>query len=103
MDAQLKKGLLEGCVLASLRNAPSYGYQILSDIAPYAEMSESTLYPILKRLESSGALRTFTQEYHGRLRKYYEITPAGRRRLAEFQADLRELVRMEEWINGGKT
>ena len=62
MDAQLKKGLLDVCVLAALRKEESYGYKIISDIAPYIEISESTLYPILKRLEGSGAVTTHSRE-----------------------------------------
>ena len=69
MDAQLKKGLLEVCVLVSLKKEESYGYKIISDISPYIEISESTLYPILKRLEQTGCLTTRTKEYNGRLRK----------------------------------
>ena len=75
MDAQLKKGLIEICVLCSIEKEESYGYKIISDLAPYIEVSESTLYPILRRLESSGAVTTHTEEYNGRLRKYFKITP----------------------------
>ena len=45
MDAQLKKGLLEVCVLAALKREESYGYRIIADVSPYIEISESTLYP----------------------------------------------------------
>ena len=58
MDAQLKKGLLEVCVLSAIREEESYGYKIISDLAPYIEISESTLYPILRRLESGGFVTT---------------------------------------------
>ena len=78
MDTQLKKGLLDVCVLSVLREGESYGYKIISDIAPYIEISESTLYPILKRLEATGAVTTRSREYNGRLRKYYAITEKGR-------------------------
>ena len=84
MDAQLKKGLLDVCVLAVLRRGESYGYKIIADVAPYIEISESTLYPILKRLESSGAVTAHSREYNGRLRKYYAITEKGQRRILEF-------------------
>ena len=51
MDAQIKRGLLEVCVLAAIRDEDSYGYQIIKDMKPYLDISESTLYPILRRLE----------------------------------------------------
>ncbi len=100
MDTQLKKGLLEGCVLASLRNSESYGYKIISDISPYIDISESTLYPILKRLEATGALRTYSKAYNGRLRKYYQITPLGKRRLKEFLNDMDELIEIYRFVSG---
>lgn len=98
MDIQLKKGLLEGCVLASLKDADSYGYKIISDISPYIEISESTLYPILRRLEGTGCLVTFSKEYNGRLRKYYSITAAGKQRLRDFLKDMDELILIYKFI-----
>lgn len=98
MDAQLKKGLLEVCVLASLKKEESYGYKIISDISPYIEVSESTLYPILKRLEATGCLTTRSKEYNGRLRKYYMITEAGKRKIKESLNDLDELRRVYDFI-----
>ena len=103
MDTQLKKGLLDVCVLSVLRNGESYGYKIIADVAPYIEISESTLYPILKRLEASGAVSTRSREYNGRLRKYYEITEKGMQRIVEFIEDVREFEKIYEFIvNGGK-
>ena len=102
MDAQLKKGLLDVCVLAALRKEESYGYKIISDIAPYIEISESTLYPILKRLEGSGAVTTHSREYNGRRRKYYQITDKGLERIVEFIEDLKEFERIYQFIIGGK-
>ena len=103
MDTQLKKGLLDVCVLSVLRNGESYGYKIISDVAPYIEISESTLYPILKRLEAPGAVSTHSREYNGRLRKYYEITEKGMQRIVEFIEDVREFEKIYEFIvNGGK-
>ncbi len=98
MDAQLKKGLLELCVLVSLKKEESYGYKIITDISPYVDISESTLYPILKRLEATGALTTRTKEYNGRLRKYYMITEVGKHKLKESIPDLDELRRIYEYI-----
>ncbi|MBQ1413468.1 MAG: helix-turn-helix transcriptional regulator, partial [Clostridia bacterium] len=81
MDIQLKRGFLEICVLAAIKNKDSYGYKIIKDLKPYIELSESTLYTILKRLESAKMLTVQTAEHDGRLRKYYHITEAGLQRI----------------------
>ena len=101
MDAQLKRGLLDVCVLAAIKNEESYGYQILKDMKPYMEMSESTLYTILKRLESASLLTVRSAEHNGRLRKYYRITAAGRARLAEFKAEWREVTSIYQFVIKG--
>jgi PadR family transcriptional regulator PadR len=101
MDAQFKKGLLEVCVLAAIRERESYGYKIVTDVAPYIEISESTLYPILKRLEASGAVSTRREEVSGRLRKYFRITDEGLKRIGEFRETLTELERISRFINRG--
>ena len=98
MDTQRKKGLLEICVLAVLQREPSYGYKIIGDITPCIDISESTLYPILKRLETAGCLITFTQEHNGRLRKYYLITPWGRKRIAAFLEEWDEMKRVYTFV-----
>lgn len=87
MNTQLKKGLIEVCVLRSIQQEESYGYQILSKITPLIEISESTLYPILKRLELSGFVGSRTAEFGGRLRKYYTITKEGVTKLDDFKAE----------------
>ena len=84
MDAQLRRGILEVCVLKALCGGESYGYRIIKDISPFVAMTESTLYPILKRLESAGALTSCSREHNGRLRKYYSITGSGRDRISSF-------------------
>lgn len=101
MDAQLKKGLLEVCVLAAIREKESYGYKIISDVAPYIELSESTLYPILRRLEASGAVTTRTEVYNGRLRKYFRITPIGQDKIREFISTMDEFKKISEFITQG--
>ena len=98
MDIQLKRGLLDACVLASIRGAPSYGYQIIKDLKPYVEMSESTLYPILRRLETAKLLTVRSAEHNGRLRKYYHITPQGLQRLEAFKQDWDELLAIYQYI-----
>ncbi len=77
IDPQLKRGLLDVCVLSLLRRGDSYGYQIIKDLSGCIEISESTLYPILRRLESCVCLTVYSVEHSGRLRKFYRITPGG--------------------------
>lgn len=98
MDIQLKRGLLDVCVLATIKNRESYGYQMIKDMKPYIELSESTLYTILKRLETAGLLTVRTAEHDGRLRKYYRITTAGRVRIAEFQEDWKEMLAIYRFV-----
>ena len=100
MDIQLKKGILEFCVLAALYQTDSYGYQIIKDISPCIEISESTLYPILKRLEANACVETYSVEHNGRLRKYYRITPKGRDRAQEFLNDWQQLLQIYEFVKG---
>lgn len=98
MDIQLKRGLLDVCVLAAIKNEDSYGYQIIKDMKPYVELSESTLYTILKRLELAGMLTVWTAEHSGRLRKYYRITDLGRKRIVEFQEDWKEMLAIYRFV-----
>ncbi len=98
MDIQLKRGLLDVCVLASIKNEDSYGYKIIKDMKPYIELSESTLYTILKRLEAANMLTVKTVEYGGRLRKYYSITDAGRSRIEEFKSEWKEIVSIYNFV-----
>ncbi len=98
MDIQLKRGLLDVCVLAAIKNEDSYGYKILKDMKPYIEMSESTLYTILKRLELSNMLTVHTSEYGGRLRKYYHITRAGLGRIEDFKSEWLEMKSIYEFV-----
>lgn len=98
MDIQLKRGLLDVCVLAAIRDEDSYGYKIIKDMKPYLELSESTLYTILKRLESAEMLTVRTVEHDGRLRKYYHITKRGLNRLDEFRDDWKEIMAIYRFI-----
>ena len=98
MDAQLKRGLLDVCVLSAIKSEDSYGYKIIKDLKPYVALSESTLYTILKRLESAGMLTVRTAEHDGRLRKYYHITEAGHRRLEEFKAEWKEIISIYQFV-----
>ena len=98
MDIQLKRGLLDVCVLAAIKNEDSYGYKIIKDVKPYIELSESTLYTILKRLEAAHMLTVRTAEHGGRLRKYYHITPDGLKRIAEFKEDWKEILSIYRFV-----
>ena len=98
MDIQLKRGLLDVCVLAAIKNEDSYGYKIIKDMKPYMEMSESTLYTILKRLELSDMLSVRSAEHNGRLRKYYHITPQGLARIEDFKAEWKEMIQIYNFV-----
>ena len=99
MDNQLKRGLLDVCVLAAIKNEDSYGYKIIKDMKPYIEMSDSTLYTILKRLEMANMLTVRTAEHGGRLRKYYHITEEGIRRIEEFKEEWKEILSIYQFVS----
>lgn len=99
MDIQLKRGLLDVCVLAAIKDEDSYGYKIIKDLKPYAELSESTLYTILKRLETASMLTVRSVEHGGRLRKYYHITAAGLRRIEEFLEEWKEIMSIYQFVS----
>ena len=98
MDIQLKRGLLDVCVLAAIRSEDSYGYKIIKDMKPYIKLSESTLYTILKRLETAKMLTVRTAEHDGRLRKYYHITDEGLKRIDEFRNDWQEILSIYRFV-----
>lgn len=102
MDIQLKRGLLDVCVLAAIKDEESYGYQIIKDIKPYMEISESTLYPILRRLEEQKLLTVKTMEFNGRLRKYYYITEKGKARLNNFKEEWKEVISIYDFVVKGE-
>lgn len=98
MDAQLRRGILEACVLAVLEKGESYGYQLVKDISAFIEITESTLYPILKRLEQTELLVVYSKEYNGRLRKYYSITDKGREKITDLLEDWQKIVEIYHFI-----
>ncbi len=102
MDGQLRRGLLEICVLAAMRRGDSYGYRLIKDISPHIDISESTLYPILRRLEVAQLVTAYSVEHNGRLRKYYHITEAGRARIAIFLTEWQEVLRAYKFIQEGE-
>ena len=98
MDIQLKRGLLDVCVLAAIKDEESYGYQIIKDMKPYVELSESTLYPSLRRLENANLLNVYTVAHNGRLRKYYRITPLGLQRIEDFKEEWQEILAIYQFV-----
>lgn len=98
MDIQLKRGLLDVCVLAAIKDSESYGYKIIKDVKPYIELSESTLYTILKRLEAAQMLTVRTAEHGGRLRKYYHITTKGLNRIEDFKREWNEMLSIYRFV-----
>ena len=98
MDVQLKRGVLDVCVLAAIKDSDSYGYKIIKDLSPFIKLSESTLYTILKRLEGANMLSVKTVEHNGRLRKYYHITLEGLKRIEEFKEEWKEIVSLYRFI-----
>lgn len=100
MNEQMKRGMLDVCVLAAIRQTDSYGYRIIKDLKPYVELSESTLYTILKRLEAAEMLTVRSAEYEGRLRKYYHITEAGLGRIEAFKEEWEDMIAIYRFVSG---
>lgn len=100
VDVQMKRGIIESCILALLCRGDSYGYQLIKDIAPIMEISESTLYPVLRRLEAAGSLRVYSVEHNSRLRKYYAITEEGRKKIADFLSEWADIAKVYQFIAG---
>ena len=98
MDIQLKRGLLDVCVLTAIKDEDSYGYKIIKDLEPYTPLSESTLYTILKRLEGAKMLTVKSVEHNGRLRKYYHITDVGVTRIEEFKEEWKEVMTIYKFV-----
>lgn len=98
MDAQRKKGVVDVLVLSVLQSGPSYGYKIIQDVSDIIEVSESTMYPIFRRLEKNGCVSTYSEEHNGRIRKYFSLTPKGEQRIAEFLSEWEEIRRIYEFI-----
>lgn len=98
MESQFKRGVLDACVLAVLEHGESYGYQMVKDISEFIPITESTLYPILKRLGAAEMLTVTSQEHNGRLRKYYSITDKGRDHISQLLKEWEEVVRIYRYI-----
>ena len=98
MDAQMKRGLIEACILKLLLRGDSYGYQLVREAEEVLSISESTLYPVLRRLETAGALTVYSMEHNGRLRKYYAITDAGRQKISDFLTEWEDVMKVYDFI-----
>ena len=98
MDAQLKRGLIEACILKLLTKGDSYGYQLVREAEEVLSISESTLYPVLRRLETAGALTVYSMEHNGRLRKYYAVTDEGRKKINEFLTEGEDVMKVYDFI-----
>lgn len=84
MKTQLRKGVLEMCVLAILRRQDSYAYDVVQQLGAYMSIGEGTVYPLMRRLQSASWVETYLQESSsGPARKYYRITAAGRTALED--------------------
>ena len=87
MSYPVSSSLLDGIVLAVVERESTYGYRITQDVQRVLDISESTLYPVLRRLQKDGCLTVRDEAYNGRNRRYYEVTAAGQARLQQFQKD----------------
>ena len=92
--------LIEYLILTIVQTQDSYGYEISQTIKLAADIKESTLYPILKRLESGACLCVYAVEHNGRLRKYYKITQQGRERIGEFLNEWETVLKVYQFIKG---
>ncbi len=87
MTFQISAKLLDACVLAVLARGDTYGYDLTQTMSGQMAVSETALYPVLRRLQKEGFLTAYNQESDGRNRKYYSITPSGHNQLAFLQAE----------------
>ncbi len=98
MKIQLKKGILEVFVLGLLSHGDSYGYKIVQDLSELITISESTLYPILRRLEARDSIDTYQEAFNGRLRKYYSLNLNGKKELKQFLDEWEEIKTVYDFI-----
>ena len=98
MSVDLKKHVIELFVLALLTKGPSYGYKLVQDLNQHILMSESTLYPVLRRLEKEGRLTTYNELYQGRNRKYYKITPQGKKYIDSYIEEWKDIKKIYDII-----
>ena len=103
MIFQLTTPLLDGCVLAVLEREDAYGYSLTQQLKEKVDISESTLYPVLRRLQKEGCLEVYDRQHQGRNRRYYSITPSGRQLLEECRRDWADYTaRVADILSGGR-
>lgn len=104
MAFQLGSALLDACVLAIVAKEDTYGYLLTQEVRKVMDLSESTLYPVLRRLQKEGYLSTYDQPFQGRNRRYYQITPSGRKKLEFLQNDWKDYKqKIDSVLLGGET
>ena len=87
MTYQLAAPLLDACVVGVLAKEDAYGYTLTQKVMEVVDISESTLYPVLRRLQKDGYLIVYDRECGGRNRRYYQITETGEEKLAEYRSE----------------
>lgn len=99
---QLGSALLDACVLSVLEREDTYGYVLTQSVKEVVDISESTLYPVLRRLQKDALLATYDQPISGRLRRYYAITEQGRETLKGYRAEWKDYKnKVERLLIGG--
>lgn len=102
MVFQLGSSLLDACVLAILHKEDTYGYRLTQEVKQVMDISESTLYPVLRRLMKEGYLETYDQQHMGRNRRYYRLTAAGKEKYHEYVKDWEEFSdKVSDILKGG--
>ena len=101
MVFQIGTSLLDACVLSCLAQEDTYGYILTQQIKDLVQISESTLYPVLRRLQKDGYLITYDKPYQGRNRRYYQITPLGKEQLENYQLEWIQYKKKVDKILGG--
>ncbi|GFH43217.1 transcriptional regulator [Lactococcus hodotermopsidis] len=101
MTIQTPTVLLDGSVLAILEKADMYGYLLTKEVQKHVVVSESTMYPVLRRLQKNGELSTYDEAFEGRMRRYYRITEMGKAHLTEIKHDWQAFAKGINDILGG--
>ncbi|MEG0470459.1 PadR family transcriptional regulator [Amedibacillus sp. YH-ame10] len=102
MTFQLGSALLDACVLATLHKEDTYGYKLTQEVKVVMSVSESTLYPVLRRLMRDGYLATYDQEHLGRNRRYYRLTDLGKEKYDEYVGEWKDFsTKITNILEGG--
>ena len=101
MTFQLGAPLLDACVLATLVSEDAYGYTLTQKVKEVIDISESTLYPVLRRLQKEDYLTTYDQPFQGRNRRYYKITETGRNQFQYYQGEWEDYKTRIDGLLGG--